>query len=238
RQERLGPHGTRVYLFDPISGRSYVLNSDRKVALRIPRVPAPPAPPAPPAASAFSAPPAPPVPPEPPLAAVAPLPPGTPALPAGGRPGAMEVTKHVIVRRNADVQSDDDGDADVRVQVLRVGRDAQGGIPQPLPPVTVPLLPPGRGETKSLGTREFGGVKAEGTQTTHTIAAGAIGNEKPIVIVSERWFSPELQLVVYAKTSDPRAGDTIYRLEKLQRGEPPADLFKIPEDYKRSPRQG
>jgi hypothetical protein len=100
------------------------------------------------------------------------------------------------------------------------------------------LVPAGKGETKSLGTRDFNGVKADGTQTTHTIAAGAIGNERPIHIVSERWFSPELQLVVYARTSDPRAGETIYRLENLQRGEPPAELFKVPDDYKRGPRRG
>jgi hypothetical protein len=52
------------------------------------------------------------------------------------------------------------------------------------------------------------------------------------VITSERWFSPELHVVVYAKTSDPRSGDTIYRLANLKRGEPPADLFKVPADYK------
>jgi hypothetical protein len=38
--------------------------------------------------------------------------------------------------------------------------------------------------------------------------------------------------VVYAKTSDPRAGDTIYRLTNVKRGEPPADLFKVPPEYR------
>jgi hypothetical protein len=96
----------------------------------------------------------------------------------------------------------------------------------------MPLLPPGKGETRSLGTRDFNGIKADGTQVTHTIPAGAIGNEKPIQIVNERWFSPELQLVVYSRTSDPRVGETVYRLENLKRGEPAADLFKVPADYK------
>jgi hypothetical protein len=83
-----------------------------------------------------------------------------------------------------------------------------------------------------LGTKEFDGITADGTQTTHTIPAGEIGNEKPIVITSERWFSPEYNIVVYAKQSDPRTGDTIYRLANFKRGEPPADLFKVPSDYK------
>ena len=101
-----------------------------------------------------------------------------------------------------------------------------------MPPLTLPLVPRGKGETKSLGTREFDGVKADGKLTTHTIPAGEIGNEKPIVVTSERWFSPDLHVVVYAKTSDPRAGETIYRLSGVKRGEPPADLFKVPADYK------
>ena len=104
--------------------------------------------------------------------------------------------------------------------------------PPPMPPLTLPMLPRGKGETKSLGTREFDGIKAEGTQTTHTIPAGEIGNEKPIVITSERWFSPELHVVVFAKTSDPRVGETIYRLANLKRDEPSAELFKVPADYR------
>jgi hypothetical protein len=58
-----------------------------------------------------------------------------------------------------------------------------------------------------MGSRDFSGVKAEGAQTTHTIPAGEIGNEKPIVITSERWFSPELHVVVFARTVDRRVGE-------------------------------
>src|SRR5262249_28013557 len=51
-------------------------------------------------------------------------------------------------------------------------------------------------------------IEAEGTRTTVTIPAGEIGNERPIEIVSERWYSPELQLVVMTRHSDPRFGET------------------------------
>lgn len=88
------------------------------------------------------------------------------------------------------------------------------------------------GKSESLGTRTFEGVEAEGTRTVTTIPAGAIGNERPIEMVYERWYSKELQLIVYSKHSDPRFGEQIYRLENLSRGEPDAALFTAPADYK------
>jgi DNA-directed RNA polymerase specialized sigma24 family protein len=167
RQDKKGARGTSVYIFDPMEGKSYVLNTERKIAVRIPRVPSPPVPPVPP-------------------------------VPRIGR-GDMPMTLAPMA---------------------------------PLPPLALPILPRGKGETKSLGTRDVDGIKADGTQTTHTIPAGEIGNEKPIVVTSERWFSPEFNIVVYAKQSDPRSGDTIYRLTNFKRGEPSAELFKLPADYK------
>ena len=89
----------------------------------------------------------------------------------------------------------------------------------------------GKGETKSLGTRDFEGVKAEGKQTTWTIPAGQIGNRNPINVTSESWYSPELQVTVYSRHNDPRTGESLYRLAAIQRAEPQADLFKVPEGY-------
>jgi hypothetical protein len=89
----------------------------------------------------------------------------------------------------------------------------------------------GNVKTESLGIETISGVSAEGTRYTRTIAAGEIGNEKPITIVSERWYSSDLQVVVMSKRSDPRFGDTIYTLTNVQRTEPPASLFIVPSDY-------
>lgn len=83
----------------------------------------------------------------------------------------------------------------------------------------------------SLGTQEIEGVLAQGTRVTETIPAGKIGNEKPIVITDERWYSPDLQVDVLVKHSDPRMGDVVYRLTKLSREEPEASLFQVPTDY-------
>lgn len=84
---------------------------------------------------------------------------------------------------------------------------------------------------ESLGTQFMEGVTVEGTRTTVTIPAGDIGNERPITIVSERWFSQDLKLLVMSRQSDPRFGETTYRLTNLNRAEPPAHLFEIPADF-------
>ena len=88
-----------------------------------------------------------------------------------------------------------------------------------------------RDVTQSLGRRSIDGVMAEGTRTTSTIPAGAIGNFQAIEIVSERWFSPDLQMPVLISRNDPRTGETVYRLTNIVRAEPPADLFTVPLDY-------
>jgi len=86
-------------------------------------------------------------------------------------------------------------------------------------------------KTESLGKQTIEGVEAEGTRSTATIAAGSIGNERPIASVTERWYSAELQTVVMSKRSDPRFGETVYRLTNIQRGEQAASLFEVPSDY-------
>lgn len=84
---------------------------------------------------------------------------------------------------------------------------------------------------EQLGKQTIEGVEAEGTRTTVTIPAGEIGNERPIEIVSERWYSPELQLVVMSRTSDPRMGETTYKLTNINRTEPAKSLFEVPASY-------
>jgi hypothetical protein len=86
-------------------------------------------------------------------------------------------------------------------------------------------------KVESLGTQMINGVNAEGTRTTHTIAAGAIGNDKPIQVVSERWYSPDLQTVVQSSRTDPRFGTTTLSLTNIQKAEPAATLFAVPADY-------
>jgi hypothetical protein len=85
--------------------------------------------------------------------------------------------------------------------------------------------------TESLGQQVMQGLTADGTRTTVTIEVGAIGNDRPINVVSERWYSPELQTVVMTKHSDPRSGEETFQLSNVRRGEPGADLFLLPPGY-------
>ena len=83
-----------------------------------------------------------------------------------------------------------------------------------------------------LGTRQIEGVSAEGTRMTTTIPAGQIGNLNPINVVTERWFSKDLQMAVLITRRDPRSGETVYRLTNIVKAEPPPDLFAVPSDYR------
>jgi len=86
-------------------------------------------------------------------------------------------------------------------------------------------------KTEKLERRVVEGVEAEGQRTVTTIPAGEIGNEQPIQIVHERWYSPELQVVVMTRHSDPRFGETTYRLTNINRAAPDPSLFQVPSDY-------
>src|ERR1700682_762806 len=86
-------------------------------------------------------------------------------------------------------------------------------------------------KTESLGTQVMEGVAVEGKRVTRTIPAGQIGKAQPIEIISEVWTSPDLQVIVMSKHSDPRFGETTYQLSGIQRVEPDHSLFEIPSGY-------
>jgi Ca2+-binding EF-hand superfamily protein len=103
-------------------------------------------------------------------------------------------------------------------------------------PENRPFLPPTEpkdGKTESLGTKTLEGLTVEGTRTTFEIPAGQLGNDKPIAVTTEKWFSPELQVVVLSRHVDPIAGEHIFRLVNIKKGEPAADLFVVPGDFKK-----
>lgn len=97
-----------------------------------------------------------------------------------------------------------------------------GGCKQSAKPLPSPI---------SMGERIIEGLKVTGTKQEFTIAAGAVGNEQPIVVRSEQWFSPELGVVVSSTHRDPMMGDTSYKLEQVSRAEPDPALFTVPADY-------
>ncbi|MES2391689.1 MAG: hypothetical protein V4555_08615 [Acidobacteriota bacterium] len=85
--------------------------------------------------------------------------------------------------------------------------------------------------TEELGQQSLAGLLVTGKRTTTMIPTGKIGNNQPITIVHEEWYSPDLQVVVKTMDSDPRSGERTMELQGLTRGEPDAALFHVPEGY-------
>jgi hypothetical protein len=116
---------------------------------------------------------------------------------------------------------------------LPVPAPAPGMRAFPTMGAAVAAVPFAAGEvtTEDLGEQILQGVRARGSRETRTIPAGTIGNERPIDIVTERWYSEEIDADVLRRHVDPRFGETEYRLVNVVLGEPSPDLFVVPESY-------
>jgi hypothetical protein len=216
-----------VLISDVVAGKRYVLNTQKKTAREraMPRMHVPDVPPVPPAGSVS--------PPQPPAHMSA----------DEARSWAEEMRRwarefadrmrgerQVIIARS-ETGGDQPQPVTQQVEVIRFDDGHEGRMPLPSLMPMAHMSMPGPGTKTTLGSRDFDGVRAEGTKTTWTIPAGQIGNKLPIEVVSERWYSPELKLVVSSRHNDPRSGERTYRLENIRRGEPSADLFQVPADY-------
>lgn len=162
------------------------------------------------------------------------------ALPAfKGRPG----DRVVVTTEGASKAPAKEGEikeAESREHKMRAREEmviaAGPGLPHgPRPGATFEYLrtkpDPKNTKKESLGKQTIEGVEAEGTRLTITIPAGEIGNEQPMQIVSESWYSPELQTIIMSKHTDPRMGEHTYRLTNITLGEPARTLFEVPSDY-------
>jgi hypothetical protein len=161
-------------------------------------------------------------------------------LPTVERHKLEDGKEEIIVKRvvRADGSPAQDIAKDVHIQVskaLEANGTAMRDIQARLAPLTAGVLGDlkwaSKANTKDLGTRDFNGIKAEGKLRSYEIPAGEIGNRNAIVVSDESWYSPDLQVTVYTRHSDPRSGDTLFRLENLKREEPAASLFSVPSDY-------
>jgi hypothetical protein len=87
-------------------------------------------------------------------------------------------------------------------------------------------------KTESLGTKTIEGVEAQGTRVTFEIPAGELGNDKPLLVTTETWFSNELQMIVMSRHVDPIAGEHIFKLVNIKRSEPSSGLFAVPAGFR------
>jgi len=85
---------------------------------------------------------------------------------------------------------------------------------------------------EDIGSDTMEGLPVKGTRVTQTYPEGALGNDRPLVIVTEFWYSPELRLNLLTKKTDPRHGVQTVRVTSLVRGEPDSSLFAIDDVYR------
>ena len=143
-------------------------------------------------------------------------------LPLGGAGGLLVVTI-TVPEEGVQYRLDNPNKIAWRLRMPPVRPDRPAGLPRRPLPVGM--------TTEPLTASSWEGMKIEGTRTTLVIPANSIGNQRDIDVISERWYSPELQVVVQTYRSDPRMGKSSYKLLKLVRGEPDARLFEIPSGY-------
>lgn len=86
-----------------------------------------------------------------------------------------------------------------------------------------------------LGTKSIEGVTVEGVRVTTTIRGTDASGKPPAKVIYEHWYSQELRRSVLIKVVDPRFGEALYQLTKIDRNEPSRDLFIVPADYKLDP---
>jgi hypothetical protein len=93
--------------------------------------------------------------------------------------------------------------------------------------------PAGRfaGATEDLGPAVISGRQATGTRTTHTIPAGAIGNQQAITVTRTVYMAPDLKVPLQIISEDPRFGTSTMTLTNIVQAEPEPALFQIPSGY-------
>jgi lipoprotein-anchoring transpeptidase ErfK/SrfK len=229
RREQLTSAGTvqSVTISDPVAGSMYVLNPAERTAHRSGVIMAG-------AGGGFG------------VASVAPGSSGTVTATRtadGGVRVSASGSNEAGRRRETDAQVAAGGSAGVAGSVTSSAAAGSGGavpvaggIAYPPEAMTMPrMVAPGYAggpvNKEDLGQQVIEGVLATGTRMTTTIPAGSIGNEQPILVVSEQWFSPDLKVLVMTKHSDPRSGENTYRLTNITQTEPARSLFEVPADY-------
>jgi hypothetical protein len=91
---------------------------------------------------------------------------------------------------------------------------------------------PNAGVTTDLGFQTIAGLSCKGTRFTRTIPAhSGLGNEQPLQVVTDRWYSPDLSIDIQTQTMDPSRGSTNTTVSNINRNEPDASLFQVPQGY-------
>lgn len=94
-------------------------------------------------------------------------------------------------------------------------------------------LPAQRGNLtrESLGKNFINGVEADGTRETTVLNAGTVGNDRPLTITREFWYSLRLGINVVEKRVDPRDATVSIQVSNISLTEPDASYFAVPSGF-------
>jgi len=95
-------------------------------------------------------------------------------------------------------------------------------------------LPDRRGymQVDDLGLETIQGTGTHGYRTTITYNPGTMGNDAPMVITREFWFSLDLGIDLSSMVDNPQSGKQLFTVKELSTSEPDPALFKVPEGYR------
>ena len=83
-----------------------------------------------------------------------------------------------------------------------------------------------------MGSKIIDGLECTGTRETRTFNPGAFGNDKPVVVIKEIWYSPQLQFNLSVTRLDPRNGTQKLDVIDLKLGDPGTEWFVLPDGYR------
>jgi hypothetical protein len=84
---------------------------------------------------------------------------------------------------------------------------------------------------EDLGKNNVSGLEVVGTRETRIIAAGVLGNDRPLTVTKEFWYSPQLGLNMLVKRNDPRTGVQTFMVTEVGLAEPDPKYFQLPAGY-------
>lgn len=96
------------------------------------------------------------------------------------------------------------------------------------PPAAATRARPGGPTEEDLGKQSIGGLETVGTRETTLIPTGQIGNNAPILVRREFWYSRQLGLNLISKREDPRFGIQTFEVTDIVLGDPDSKLFEVP----------
>jgi hypothetical protein len=85
---------------------------------------------------------------------------------------------------------------------------------------------------EDLGATTMNGLDVEYTRETRTFNAGAFGNNRPVAVVKEFWYSAKLEINLAVTRNDPRTNVQKLTLADLSLEEPDPARFAVPQGYR------